>query len=95
MGMGLQLQVTATYEGTDSHGNILLHEVTIRGEKKNSIQRLDHRWLNGAHANWPGNVDVGDRARFYASPLYRPGGARITDFREMVVLSGGGDPIGE
>ena len=86
MGMGLQLQVTATYEGTDTHGNILLHDVLVRGEKKNSIQKVDHRWLNGEHANWPGNVAVGSRVRFYASPLYRPGGARITDVRNLVVL---------
>lgn len=86
MSMGLQLQVEATYEGTDSHGNILLHDVLVRGEKKNSIQRLDHRWLNGAHANWPGNVDVGARVRFYASPLYRPGGARLSDVRELEVI---------
>ena len=94
MGMGLQLRVEATYEGIDSHGNILLHEVTIRGEKKNSIQRLEHRWLNGARSGWPGGIESGSRVRFYASPLYRPGGARITDIREVVVLSGGGDPIG-
>ena len=95
MSMGLQLQVTATYEGTDSHGNILLHDVLVRGEKKNSIQRLEHRWLNGARSGWPGGVAPGSRVRFFASPLYRHGGARITDIREMVVLSGGGDQIGE
>ena len=86
MSMGLQLQVTATYEGTDSHGNILLHDVLVRGEKKNSIQRLDHRWLNGAHANWPGNVSVGSRIRFFASPLHRRGGAKLTDCREVGVI---------
>ena len=86
MSMGLQLQVTATYEGIDSHGNILLHDVLVRGEKKNSIQKVDHRWLNGTRSGWPGGVEPGVRVRFYASPLYRPGGARLTDIREIVVI---------
>ena len=85
MSMGLQLRVEAVYDGIDANGNIMLHEVTIRGER-NSIQRLDHRWLNGARSGWPQGIPEGSKVRFYASPLYRRGGARITDVRQVEVI---------
>jgi hypothetical protein len=86
MSMGLQLQVEAIYSLTDHRGNVLLHDVIIRGEKKNSIQRIDHRWLNGARSGWPGDVPEGSKIRFFASPLYRRGGARLTDVRQVEVI---------
>jgi len=83
--MDLSLRITATYDGTDPHGNIILHEVAIQGDRRTDIKK-DHAWLNGQHANWPGGVDVGDRVRFFASPLHRKGGARLTDIREVEVI---------
>jgi len=83
--MDLSLRIIATYDGTDSNGNILLHEVSIQGDRRTDIKK-DHAWLNGQHANWPGNVDVGSRVRFFASPLYRRGGAKLTDIRDLKVL---------
>ena len=78
------MQVTATYMGADHNHNILLHEVEIRGDKK--IEKLDHRWLNGEHANFPPDVPVGSKVRFFASPHYRRGGARLSDVRELEVI---------
>ena len=83
--MDLSICITATYDGIDPHGNIILHEVAIQGDRRTSIKK-DHAWLNGQHANWPGNVDVGSKVRFFASPLHRKGGARITDVRDLKVL---------
>ena len=83
--MDLQLRIIATYDGIDPNGNIILHEVTIRGDRRTDIKK-DHAWLNGAHANWPENVAVGARVRFYASPLHRRGGAKITDVRQLEVI---------
>jgi len=83
--MDLSLRITATYDGTDPNGNIILHEVSIQGDRRTDVKK-DHAWLNGQHANWPGGVDVGSRVRFYASPLYRRGGPRLTDVRSLVIL---------
>jgi hypothetical protein len=83
--MDLQLRIIATYDGIDPNGNTILHEVEIRGDRRTDIKK-DHAWLNGAHANWPGKVPVGARVRFFASPLHRRGGARITDVRQLEVI---------
>jgi len=83
--MDLSLRITATYDGIDQHGNIILHGVSIQGDRRTCIKK-DHAWLNGQHANWPGNVEAGSKVRFFASPLYRKGGARITDVRQLEVL---------
>ena len=83
--MDLSLRITAIYDGIDPHGNIILHEVSIQGDRRTNAKK-DHAWLNGQHVNWPGNVDVGSKVRFFASPLYRRGGARITDIREVEVV---------
>lgn len=83
--MDLQLRIIATYDGIDQNHNVILHDVEIRGERRTQIKR-DHQWLNGEHANWPGNVPIGSKVRFYASPLYRPGGARLTDVREVRII---------
>jgi hypothetical protein len=60
-------------------------ETSSRMRSKSDIKK-DHAWLNGAHANWPGKVPIGARVRFYASPLHRRGGARITDVRQLEVI---------
>ena len=73
------MKVTATYAGPDRWGNHLLKDVSVDGDF------CDHRWLNGARANFPGDVPVGCRVRFFASPVQTRAGSRLTDVREVVV----------
>jgi hypothetical protein len=80
-----QLQVTATYKGIDQNGNHMLADCEIRGEKRTYIKR-DHHYVNGIMGNFPIGVPVDAKIKFFASPLFRHGGARLTDCREVEVI---------
>ena len=73
------MRIEATYRGQDRHGHHMLEDL-------DGDVRADHRYINGVFGNWPSGVPIGARVSFYASPLYRPGGPRITDVREVRVL---------
>lgn len=75
------MRVIGTYAGADCRGNHLLKDVSVDGDF------CDHRWLNGARANFPGNVPVGCRVRFFASPVQTRAGSRLTDVRELEVVA--------
>ncbi|MCK9185072.1 MAG: hypothetical protein M0Q16_06835 [Candidatus Cloacimonetes bacterium] len=73
------MRLEATYAGQDHNGHHLLKDVD--GDYKR-----DHHWLNGIFGNWPEDVAIGARVRFFASPLYTRRGVRITDIREVKVI---------
>jgi len=79
----LSWKLEATYAGTPRRQHHLLLDV------EGDIHR-DHAWVNGPHGNWPEGIPIGARVRFFASPHFRPGGARLTDIREIEVISHGG-----
>jgi hypothetical protein len=78
------MRVLATFAGFDCNNNALLLDVEIRDERK--VQKLDHRWINGQRGNFPLDVPMGSRVQFFASPLHRKGGAKLTDCREVEVI---------
>lgn len=73
------LRLEATYMGTPRRQHHLL--VDVAGD----LAR-DHAWVNGPYGNWPDGIPIGSRVRFFASPHFRPGGARLTDIREVRVV---------
>lgn len=74
------LRIEATYVKRDRHGCFFLQDL------KGDVKR-DHAWLHSEMANFPEGIQPGSKIRFYASFFPRPGGARLTDIRELEVLS--------
>ena len=74
------LKLEAIYEGQDKHGNHILSDV--KGDMKRS-----HAYLNGSHANFPEGIKTGSRIKFFACLFPRMGGARLSDCREVQVIS--------
>ncbi|MCK9571635.1 hypothetical protein M0R72_21980 [Candidatus Pacearchaeota archaeon] len=73
------MRLEATYAGQGAAGHHLLKDVS--GDCKR-----DHHWVNLTYGNWPEDVAIGARVRFFASPLYTRRGVRITDIREVKVI---------
>ena len=69
------MKIIATYAGMSEEGHHLLKDVSGDMER-------DHAWLN-CRAGFPDGVEIGQRVSFFASLFYRPGGARLTDVREV------------
>jgi hypothetical protein len=78
------IRIEATYQGIDMNGNHLLSDV------KGDIQR-DHAYLNGERSNFPGpeypeGIMAGQRVKMFCCLFPRPGGARLTDAREVRII---------
>jgi hypothetical protein len=79
------IRIEAIYQGIDDNGNHLLLDV------KGDLTR-DHAYLNGERSNFPGpeypeGIPAGSRIRFFACIFPRRGGARLTDIRQLEVIS--------
>lgn len=75
----LNYKIEATYQGIRSENHILTE---VSGDVKR-----DHLWINGSRGNFPDDVPIGSRVKFFASLLDTRNGPRITDVRELAIIT--------
>jgi|GEM_PF-6075881 hypothetical protein len=64
----------------------LYNEAAGRYETARLPYRDGHAWLNAEHGGFPDGIRHGTRVRFWCSFHNRPGGARLTDCRQVEIL---------
>jgi hypothetical protein len=74
------MKITARYCGRDRHGNFFLRDL------EGDFVR-DHAYLNGRYNEIPSHIKPGQRIEFYASTHYSNHVMKLTDIRQIEVIS--------